>query len=321
MMKKKNLLMLGLAAMLLAVSQWCGAQELRMLAKVGDKVITSFDLERMVAERLNSLPGNLEAKERQRLEEDIRRNALDELINAELIYMDFKELKAKVPVSAIQERLDNIIMAQTNGDEERFRDMLHRSNITYAEFRENIARRIAVEMLVYDRTRRNIYIGDDVVLQHYNALSRQNSRLERWRVSVIMLKGNGRHAGRVNAVAGEIHSRLAKGEDFGALAREYSEGLNEKNGGDMDWQSSFAPEMMAVVRSLQPGKVYPGVLSLGGNSFLLKLTDYDSGKATAEERRRQLAEIRNRLVDEEARRRYDEYIRNLNLKYPVRRFQ
>lgn len=308
-------------AILFAVTVMFQAQslEFRLLARVGDKVITTYDVQRLSAAAEASIPETITGSERERRIKEIREKALEQLIQDELIYMDFKALKAKLPAQVVQERLDQVVMSHANGDEQRFRDLLHKDNVTYAEFKERIYRSLAIEMLLYDRTRRNIHITDAEIRKYFDANSGEFVRPSRYRVQVIMLKGDGRYAGKIPATVGEIRMKLQNGATFEDMAREYSEGMNPENGGDLGWQTSMTPALQKVVEELKAGEIYNGMLNIGANTFVVKLTDKEEGNSGLNE------ETRQRIVDiltaEIAEKRRKEYFDTLNMKYPVRRYR
>jgi parvulin-like peptidyl-prolyl isomerase len=61
------------------------------------------------------------------------------------------------------------------------------------------------------------------------------------------------------AVANDILARLQAGEDFVALAKQFSEDeMTRDNGGDLDWFTQdelLVPEVAQVAFSLQPGAI------------------------------------------------------------------
>ena len=288
----------------------------RVLAVVGDKVITTVD----VAAQLKDAPidKNLPQAEQKAQLNKLALDVLDHLIDSELVYMDFKERKGKVPPAYLQSRIDRIVVAQAHGDEETFRDMLHANNMTYSEFLEQVRHSTAVEMMVYDRTRRYVAVTDQQVRDYYNAHGDDFSSKAAYRPQVIMLKHEGRYEGKVAEVAGEILAKYAAGADFGALAKEYSDGMNEAEGGDMGWVTELAPAFQQIVETLQAGELYKGQLTLGKATYLIRLADFRPGKKPVLDEET-FARIREVLVDQAAAEKYKAYIKRLYLKYPVRR--
>ena len=284
-------------------------------AMVGDTVITDYDLRQTTAAAIASLPPSLSPEARQQEIEKIQQRALDHAIDQELIYMEFQDLKGKVPMESIQEQLNQIINEQAGGSETRFREMLHRENITYLEFQEQIRKRLAVDWLRSDRCRKGISITNAKIQEYF-----QNHRAEfdeptSYHIQVIQLKDTGKFAGKIEDAFGQIRQRLRNGESFEKLAGEYSEGASY----DLGWQTSLAPILQKTVALLKPGEIYWKSLDIGDSTYLVRLVDRKGGKA--EQLTPKLAaEIQERLFAQEAENNYRKYIETLYMKYPVRRF-
>ena len=69
----------------------------------------------------------------------------------------------------------------------------------------------------------------------------------RYRVQVIMLPADGEG----QKTCGELQEALAKGADFGELARKHSQGPNQDKGGDLGWLETMAPALKEVVERLE----------------------------------------------------------------------
>ena len=288
----------------------------RVLAIVGDKVITTVD----VAMQLKDAPVDKSLPQAEQKAQLNRRalDVLDHLIDNELVYMDFKERKGKVPNAYLQSRIDRIVVAQANGDEEKFRDLLHANNMTYSEFLEQVRQSTAVEMMVYDRTRRYVTVNDQQVRDYFNAHGDDFGSKAGFRPQVIMLKHDGRHEGKVAETAAEILRKCGEGADFGELAKEYSEGMNAAEGGDMGWLTEMAPAFQEIVAGLKAGEVYQGQLTLGKATYLIRLADQRPGKQPVLDEET-FGRIRDLLAEQAAAEKYKAYIKRLYLKYPVRR--
>ena len=295
------------------------AQSGEVLAIVNDKVITSIELDQLLAAGEAQMAARYpNAAERNEAMKQLRKELLDRMINDELVYMDFVTLKGKIPPKYVQDRIDRIVFEQANGNEDLFRDILHRENVTWKEFKERVLHQLAVEMLTYDRTRRNLFIPEQQICSYFEAHKAELVEPPSWHVQVIMLKKDGKYAAQLNDIVAQIRAEFAAGESFTALAKEYSEGMNAENGGDLGWQNAMAPKLQAVVEKLKPGQLYDGILDMG-SLYLVYLAEKEGG--SADELTPAISEkVTKILEDQEAARRYNEYIQKLYLKYPVKRF-
>lgn len=286
-----------------------------VLARIGDKVITSYDVRTASESKETALPTNLSQHQRMEAVAEIRAKVLEDLIVNELVWLDYKDLKVKVPQAVIQERIDQVIKSTANSDEERFRDILHQRNTTYQEFEEEIIKQTAIEMLLYERTRRNIFITSAQIQRYFNEHRQDYAQSARHHVQAIMLKKEN----ATSELIAEIRGALSKGEDFAVVARKYSQGANASEGGDLGWMDSIAPALEKCLAKLKPGEISSEDLELGSGIYIVKLLE-NQGGGDAELTPEIKKEIKKILVDIEANRKREEYIKTLYMKYPIRRY-
>lgn len=93
------------------------------------------------------------------------------------------------------------------------------------------------------------------------------------------------------AQANEAMGRLQGGEDFAALAREYSVDVTTNdNGGDLGWfprGGLLVPEVEEVAFNLQPGQTSPVVASAWGY-HIIQVLEFDPARPMDEETRQRL---------------------------------
>ncbi len=288
-----------------------------ILAVVGDKVITAYELMQASAREEARLPRELTVQQRTEEVVAIRRRILSNMIDHELVYLEFQALKAKVPEMALQERLNQAIVAQAGGDRAKFEEMLYREQMTLQEFKERLAKNLAVDMLLYDRVNRGITVSPVKIRQYYESHAADFNQIAQYRLEVILLKKDGRYKDCLPATVQEIQVKLKSGESFAGLAREYSEGANAEQGGDQGWLTNMNEKLKGLVLTLKPGEVAAEPLDLGSSLYLVRLAEFSPGNSSLT---REVEEkIRNVLTEEEENRRYEKFLRELRLKYPFKR--
>lgn len=309
------LLGLVLAGQLLAQESFSYGDSL--LAVVGDKVITAYEIKQAAALEESRLPRDLSPQQREERIIEIRRQTLTRAIEHELIFLEFQALKATVPVTFLQERLDLVIQEQAAGDRAKFEDLLYRENMTLREFTDKLSKNLAVEMLLYDRVNSGISIPEPRIQAYYQEHAEEFRQQMKFRLEVIQLKKEGRYAGKLSETCAEIRRRLAAGEPFDALARQYSEGAQAAQGGDQGWMTSLNEKLYEVVKKLKMGECSKTDLELGDSIYLVRLKDFIRG---ADELNPEIAaKIRCRLEQEEEQQRYRKFIQELYGKYKVKR--
>ena len=283
-------------------------------AIVGDTIITEYDLRQSVAAAVAMLPPTLSPGERQAEINRLQERALDNAIDQELIYMEFQDLKGSVPMAQIQEELNRFVNDQAGGSEARFREMLHRENITFQEFQERIRKHLAVEWLRADRCRRGVAVTTRQIQQYFEEHRAEFDTPVSYHVQVIQLRNDGKYAESMDETFALIRKQLREGVPFEKLSEEYSEGFT-----DLGWQSSLMPGLQRIVDLLRPGEIYWQPLPFKDSVYLVRLADRKGGPATT--LTPEIAEqIDQKLYAQTVEEIYKKYIETLYMKYPVRRF-
>ena len=287
-----------------------------VLARVGtDTVITSYDVRVQAAQLESRLPPKMDSRKRMEAVAEIRSNVLDEMIVTELVWLDFQSLRGKIPMDIVQSRIDRLIQSEAGSDEDRFRDMLHRENMTYNEFVEKVKKQLAVEMLLYDRTRRNIFVTDRQIDEYFALHRSEFTTNVRHHLLAILLPQEGDWRETFDT----LRAKIRAGEDFAALAKAFSKGANAEEGGDLGWMESMNPALAKAVDSLKAGECSEEPVLVGSNAYLVKLVGREGGEMpelTPELRR----QIKKRVENEISAERLEEYKKTLMTKYPVRRY-
>lgn len=287
-----------------------------VLARVGtDTVITSYDVRVQAAQLESKLPPKMDSRKRMEAVAEIRSNVLDEMIVTELVWLDFQSLRGKIPMDIVQSRIDRLIQSEAGSDEDRFRDMLHRENMTYNEFVEKVKKQLAVEMLLYDRTRRNIFVTDKQIDEYFAIHRPEFTTNVRHHLLAILLPQEGGWRETFDT----LKARIRAGEDFASLAKAFSKGANAEEGGDLGWMESMNPALAKAVDSLNVGECNEEPVLVGSNAYLVKLVGKEGGELpelTPELRQRIKKAIENEISAE----RLEEYKKTLMTKYPVRRY-
>ena len=289
-----------------------------LLAMVGNKVITFYDLHQFTSYQEAMLAREYKGAELEKQVLELRRQALDMLIDKELVFLDFTDLKAVVPKGFLQERLNSIVATRANGNMQQFEEMLAKEGHTIQEFRELLSKELAVELLVREKIGRGNQVSEEEIAKYYEAHKSKWVLPARYHVAVIQIGKNGRYAGRADEMVQSILTQLKEGSSFEELARKYSDGAAAEKGGDQGWMTSPAPKLLEVLEKLNPGQVAMNPLNLGQSIYLVKLIDKaDGGVPKLDDTLKQ--NIRQYLEKAAEKKRYEAYIRTLYVKYPVRR--
>ncbi len=291
-----------------------------LLAVVGDKVITAHEIMEMAQPEEMQLRRTYSGEKLLDQLVAVRKKALNAMIERELIYLEFQKLQAKVPTAYLQDRLNQVITNAAGGNIAKFEEQLHAQGMTITEFRDRLHKDIAVELLTRDRISRGNIVTDHDVEKHFEAQKSSMTTPARHHLAIIQILKNGRHAGRVEEVCREIKTQLAAGTAFAELAGKYSEGPGADQGGDQGWFTDMNQKLAEVVKAMAAGQATSEPVEIGSSYYFIHVLAVDAGgtPALTDELREQ---IRRQLEKQEEDRRYAEFIRELYMKYPVRRME
>ncbi|NOY80012.1 MAG: hypothetical protein GXP31_03300 [Kiritimatiellaeota bacterium] len=290
-------------------------------AVVNGEVITVFDIVRETAALEAQIQERTkDPQEARRKILELRRSAGERLVERELLYAEFQKLGATVPEEIVQERVNRIVQAKSMGNRTRFEEELRKQGMTMSEFEKKVAKDLAVELLVQEKVRRFVRVAPSAVAAYYRNHPDEFGVPGRVRLQMILLKKDGRYAGRLDAVDREIRRKAAAGTHFAELAKEYSEAPTASRGGDLGWvpDSQLRKDFREAIKGVPPGKLAKTVRSDDGR-ILLRVVEREATRViplTPELEQKIESRLRRQAED----RRYKEYVAELSRKYYVRKY-
>jgi peptidyl-prolyl cis-trans isomerase C len=190
----------------------------------------------------------------------LRREALNLVISGELIRQAAERSGMQVPDSEIDEQLE-VVRSQFASDEE-FDDYLEAGGSGRGQLREEIHRRLLLKAWV-DSVTDGLDIDVGEARRIYDEQRDRFMGEEQIRVAQILARVRAQDPPAKRAAARakmeEAHRRAIAGEDFAALAREYSESPLAAGGGDMGYfpRGRMLPEFEKVVFEIPVGQISP----------------------------------------------------------------
>ena len=228
------------------------------VAVVNGSVITQadFDLEMgRVQEQFRRLGRSPSGSELSK----IRMDVLENLIARELLYQESRKEGIKAEEQDINQQFQ-VLKGRFSGEAE-FENALTRMNLSEAGLRSHIERNMVISRFIEEKFVQEVTVSDKETRAYYDSHQGSFKVPERVKASHILIKVDPQAGKSDKAEARKkletIQQRLQKGEDFGALAREFSQGPSSSKGGDLGYFSrgQMVKPFEEAAFALQPDQV------------------------------------------------------------------
>jgi parvulin-like peptidyl-prolyl isomerase len=285
-------------------------------AKVNGKIITQEEIASAISVDDRQLLLRLYGRQTAVLEEKMRQlqqDALDQLVERELILHEFETAGYQLPESVIDEYLKGIIR-------ERFGDRLNLIKELQLKGRtvESFRREIRADYIVQAMRQRNV--SASVLVSPYKIESYYEQNTNQFRVDdqirlrmIFVANKPDRPAEVSRALAEEILAKIEQGAPFKEMAAVYSDGAQRAEAGDWGWiePSKLNEDLAKVAATLKPGE-HSGIIEMANGCYLMRVEEF------RDQHVRSLAEVRDEiektLLLQERQRLYKQWIERLKAK-------
>jgi peptidyl-prolyl cis-trans isomerase C len=257
------------ALTLLALAPPARAEEYGLAARVDGRPITRDRLERYFEDYAVERGRNLTSIRSPEAFKQLKREALDQLVEQELLWQEAERKQVVAPKEEVDAALD--VLRREFKSEEAYLRRLQRGGFDPASYGEWLRRQLSIRRLVQREITSQVTVSDEEVHARYAARPDLFLRPEAVRVRHILVKvapGAG-EADRKKALR-QAEMLLArarrKGADFAALARQHSQDDSAASGGDLGFveRGGTVPPFEQAAFSLRPGELSGVVQTLFG---------------------------------------------------------
>jgi parvulin-like peptidyl-prolyl isomerase len=250
---------------------------------------------------------------------EARAEALKDLIDRQLIVQAFKKEGYQIPDHYLDQRVQDIIRENFNGDRNTFIKTLQAQTFTLGEFRKLETEKMIVQAMRHKNVEVNTIISPNKIQDYYRKHAAEFTSKEQVKLRMIMISaGTSDRAGQ-KAMAEEVLSKLVNGAEFDRMAQIYSEDSTRDLGGDWGWidRGTLTAPLEKVAFSLRLGKV-SNIVEVGGNYYILKVEGRQGGvtRPFAEVR----DEIEKKLTSEEAQAMQERWLASLRQKAYIKMY-
>jgi peptidyl-prolyl cis-trans isomerase SurA len=237
-----------------------------VMATVNGKEILRADLDKYYAASLGDNPQQPSPEQA----EIVKLNILKQMIDDEIL----QQRAAKLTLAASDEDVNaKFTEMKAPYTQEDFEKLLKQRNLTEADFKRDMRRQLTKTKLLNKEIESKINVTDAEIAAYYSAHKADFNLIEpQYHLAqIVVTSGPAPQTGNLqnNKAAGDadakkkiqaIHQHLDSGEDFGALAMNFSEdGNTSSNGGDMGFVAESAlhsnPDAYNAISKLKPNQI------------------------------------------------------------------
>ena len=295
-------------------------------AAVQGKVITKSEVRDTVRAQEQILMGMFGATDPERMKKEIaetRANALDALIDRELILIEFAKVGGVIKPQYVDDQINNIVREAFKGDRDALVTELAKGGMSLKKFREMQEKNIVASVMKAKKA------GDMPPATPKEVEEYYSKNVDKWRVgdqvkistiSVPKFTGEaGSTPEKQRKLAEEIRAKVVGGADFAATARTYSQDSRAEFGGAWDWmpRTELDPMIANTAMGLKTGGISQ-VLDKETNYIIVACDAKKLGAAPPMDKVR--GDIQKMIEQEKSKKAIDEWMEQLRKKAVIRKF-
>ncbi|MFH1626441.1 MAG: peptidylprolyl isomerase [Pseudomonadota bacterium] len=267
----------------------------RVVAIVNDDIITLTELNDSVKIFLNDTMGVINFDREQTGPEEIKRKILNQLIDNKLIEQRAKKMGIVISQREIDTAIENIYK-QNSISRQEFVEQLKSKGLSLEKYEERIKQGMERMKCFNYEIKSKIVISEDELKKYHTENIDSFKAVKEVRVQhVLLLIPPNANEARIEEVYGkarELSVKIHNGEDFGKLAKIYSQEASADSGGDMGWfkPGEIVPFLEKVVFRLKVGEVSDIIRSRVG-FHIIKLMERREGEV------RPFEEVKDEITD------------------------
>ncbi|MBW1852776.1 MAG: peptidylprolyl isomerase [Deltaproteobacteria bacterium] len=261
----------------------------RIVAAVNNEVVTLLELNNKIRELTGIEAANLEKQDKSGYLE-ARKRVLDLLIDEKISQNKVREIGIEVSPNEIDQ------------------------GISYEDYKNNIKQELEQMRLIDFEVKSKIIIREETIKKYYDEHIDTFRTEEEVRLAIILLvKGDSPYRDEKVSLfqkAEKIVSMLKDGEDFGELAKKFSQGPGAEDGGNLGSfkTSQLDPKLKGVIKEMAVGDISDPIVGPSGIQIIKILEKQDKGVKTIEEVRNAIYDV---LYGKEIENGYSSWIKEL----------
>ncbi len=213
---------LALSLLFISLSLFAGRiYKDNIIAKVNGEIITNYDIQELSYREELRLRQIYREPELTSKIIDIRKKALNILIEEQLILDFFESNEAyQVPSSLLEERIEKSIARRFGSDRSKFYNMLDEKNMTIEEYRKEIERGIIIELMKMEFVRKKVIVTPHDIALYYADNKENFAPPSQIHIKMIILDKT--KSGFVDKIV-TLREKLKDDKNFTELMDKYSD--------------------------------------------------------------------------------------------------
>ncbi len=292
----------------------CGAKIIdKIVAIVNGEIITLSELEQHRSKLRDGSEAAGNPWEKRAKVFESRREILNRLIEEKLIDQQCKKRAIKVSVRDIDMAIEEVKRLNALNDEQ-LKGVLKAEGLSMEDYRQQLREQIKRVKLVSRVIRPELIVDDEGLKRFYIEHIERFKEPDQIRASHILivipqdaddlLVEALRHKGEM------ILERLGRGEDFGELARLYSDDASAKSGGDLGYfkRGELLQEFERIIFNLQRG-LFSDLVRTKMGFHIIKVTEKKEGSVIPYEE--VVEKVKSQYIEEESQRLYKAWLQKV----------
>jgi len=283
-----------------------------IIAIVNDDIITLSQYKQYHDSLYQMLRAQLQGEEFEKQYTRLKGEILDNMITDLLLLQLAKEKQLNVS-EQVRATVEQIKKENNIESDDLLRRELSRQGLDYEQWLKQLEDNFLRQALVFTEVDRSIVVEDSETVNYYKLHSVEFVEPEEYKLRAIYLSSEERSQDELQALTKEIDNRIKAGDDFRALAGQYSDGPIKENQGDLGTlkKGELDTTLQAAISSLKPGEITAWVQAKAG-WYLLKLEEKkDSRLKSFEEVKK---EIEEKIFSEKRTQKLREFLKEIKEK-------
>lgn len=287
-----------------------------IVARVNNEVITRSELQHSIDSAEDEAKQDCENRctpeQIKSIAEDRRKNALRDLIDQSLLVQRGKDMGLSVEPDVIKQ-LDAIRQENKLKDLDELEKAVSSQGLNYEDFKNNIRNGILTKKVINEEVGSHINVTTDEIQKYYDGHKQEFVRPEQVALRSIEVSTSGKSEADVANLkkkADEALKRIKDGEDFGEIAKRYSDGSTAKQGGYLGIykRGELSKQLEDVVFKMKRNELTDIMETRQGFLIMQVLEHYDEGEQALDKVR---DEIHQKLYGEKMEPALRDYLKTL----------